>query len=219
MSIRPFKSDKELVKFATAFFSDRVGSFRKDVAICLTADANRHHAYFRALITCIGFVDLLSGLYAGKLEGQSRNELKSYAARFMDAAKYDPLRIDILYLAFRHKLAHLSFPYVVFDTTADGRELADKKHRRITWTVHASKRSSPLKLDDRPTPQFLKRTLRPWAVSYNCRAIISVRTFQIDIVKSIYGPKGYLRCLQSELIARENFAKCMKVIFPPHEKG
>src|SRR5215470_8547176 len=98
MSISPFKSNDELVRFARLFFRDRVGSFRKDLAICLTADANRSHAYFPALITCIGFLDLLSGLYAGRLEGHSLSELKSYAARFMDATKYNPLHLEILYL-------------------------------------------------------------------------------------------------------------------------
>jgi hypothetical protein len=217
MSIRPFKSDEELVKFARAFFRDRVGSFRKDVGICLTADANRHHAYFPALITCIGFVDLLSGLYAGRLEGHSLNELKNYAARFMDAKRYAPVHIEVLYLAFRHKLAHLSFPYLVFDT-ATRREFVGGKRRQITWTVHASKRSTPIELVDFASSIFFQKSLRPWPVSYNCRVHISVRTFQIDIVKSIYGPTGYLHCLQTELTARENFAKCMKVLYPPHEK-
>jgi hypothetical protein len=159
MSIQPFKSDKDLVKFARKFFRDRVGSFRKDVAICLRADANRHHAYFPALITCIGFLDLLSGLYAGKLDGHGLTELKNYVARFMDGTKYDPLRIDVLYLTFRHKLAHLSFPYVVFDTKTDRRKLADHKHRRITWKVNASKRKLPIELVEHGSPQFLRKTL------------------------------------------------------------
>ena len=50
MTIKPFKSDKDLTTFARSFFRDRVGTFRKDLRICLTADANRHHAYFPALI-------------------------------------------------------------------------------------------------------------------------------------------------------------------------
>jgi hypothetical protein len=117
MTINPFMSDKKLISFARLFFQNRVGSFRKDIAICLTANANRDHAYFPALITCIGFADLLSGLYAGKLEGHGLNDLKKYAHKFMNAANYDSLHLEILYLAFRHKLAHLSFPYLVFDTT------------------------------------------------------------------------------------------------------
>jgi hypothetical protein len=62
MSIKPFTSEKDLTTFARSFFRDRVGSFRKDLRICLTADAKRSHAYFPGLITCIGFLDLLRGL-------------------------------------------------------------------------------------------------------------------------------------------------------------
>jgi hypothetical protein len=212
MTIKPFKSDKELIDFAHLFFRDRVGSFRKDMAICLTANANRSHAYFPALITCIGFLDLLSGLYAGRVEGHSLSELKSYAAKFMNATKYHSLHLAILYLAFRHKIAHLSFPYLVFDTT-NRKEFAGQKDRQITWSVHASKRSNPIEVVDH-APKLFKKSVRPWPVSYNCRVHISVRTFQIDIVKSIYGATGYLHHLQSNLTARENFAKCMKVLFP-----
>ena len=31
--------------------------------------------------------------------------------------KSDYLRADILYVMFRHKIAHLPYPYLVFDTT------------------------------------------------------------------------------------------------------
>jgi hypothetical protein len=213
MTIKPFKSDKDLTTFARRFFRDRVGSFYKDMAICLTADASRSHAYFPALITCIGFLDLLSGLYAGRVEGHSLSELKSYVARFMDVTKYHPLHLAILYLAFRHKIAHLSSPYPVFDTKTR-KEFAGQKHRRITWTVHAIKRGSPIELVDH-APKLIKKSVRPWPVSYDCRVVISVRELQIDIRRSIYGPKGYLRYLQSELAARENFARCMKVLYPP----
>jgi hypothetical protein len=68
MSFQPFKSEKDLTQYAARFFRDRVQSFRKDVSICLTANADGHHAYFPASITCIGFLDFLSGLNAGKLE-------------------------------------------------------------------------------------------------------------------------------------------------------
>jgi len=83
MSITPFKSDEELVTFARAFFRDRVESFRKDIAICMRRDARGHHAYFPALITCIAFVDLISGLYAGSIRSHGLKELKRYARRFM----------------------------------------------------------------------------------------------------------------------------------------
>jgi hypothetical protein len=42
MTIEPFTSDRELLKFAKAFFRSLVGSFRKDTSICPTADTNCH---------------------------------------------------------------------------------------------------------------------------------------------------------------------------------
>jgi hypothetical protein len=102
MTIAPFSTDEELLSFARKFFRDRIGPFRADIAICLTPDANGHRAEFPALITCIGFVEFLSGLYAGNLESNGLANLQSYAARFMDTTKYDPLRLQVLYLVFRH---------------------------------------------------------------------------------------------------------------------
>lgn len=105
MSIAHFKSDGELVTFARAFLRNRVGSFKKDVAICMKRDARGDHAYFPALITCIAFADLLSGLYAGNLRNQRLKELKRYAEKFMKAEyTSDPRRLDILYEAFATRL-------------------------------------------------------------------------------------------------------------------
>lgn len=115
MSFQPFKSEKDLTQYAARFFRDRVQSFRKDVDICLTANAGGHHAYFPALITCIGFLDFLSGLNAGKLEGHGLTELKAYISKFF-RRKSDYVHADILYVMFRHKIAHLAYPYLVFDT-------------------------------------------------------------------------------------------------------
>ena len=72
-------------------------------------------AYFPALMSCISFADLLSGLYAGKLEGHALKELRNYASKFL-GAEYTADRIDVLYECFRHKVAHLAQPYAVFDT-------------------------------------------------------------------------------------------------------
>jgi hypothetical protein len=220
MSIHPFKSDAALKQFAKEFFRDRVGSFRKDVKICLTGNEKREHAYFPALITCIGFLDLLSGLHAGKVDGHGLKDLKKYAADFMSGKNYSPIHLTILYECFRHKIAHLSAPYLVFDTVTKANAFGGQGHqrRRITWTVYASRRSPPIGIIDYPTPQDFKRSLRPWPMSHNCRVKISVRSFQIDIVNSIYGPSGYLHDLKNDPVARERFARCMIHLYPPLTK-
>ncbi len=96
VSIQPFRSDEELVRFARKFLLNRVEVFNKDLKICLTRSRGTH-AYFPALIICIAFADLVSGLYAGTLKRQSLEQLRRYAGKFMKAEyTSDPLRLDIL---------------------------------------------------------------------------------------------------------------------------
>jgi hypothetical protein len=58
----PFSSERELIDYANWFLRDRANAFRKDIEICLTANSDRQHAYFPALITCIAFLDPLSAV-------------------------------------------------------------------------------------------------------------------------------------------------------------
>lgn len=208
-----FNSDKELVTFARKFSRNHVESFRKDVAICMTRDARGHHAYFPALITCIAFLDLISGLYAGTLQKHGLEELKQYAKKFM-RAEYTTDRLNVLYEFLRHKVAHLAHPYPVFDTITKPKTFKGQPRRRVTWTVYAAKRRPAIELIAFPTPQLLLKTIRPWEVSYNCRIKISIRSFETDIVKSINGASGYLQHLKSDRVARANFTKCMIEYFP-----
>jgi len=47
------------------------------------------------------------------------------------------------------------------------------------------------------------------------RKIVRVRRFHMDIIKSIGGARGYLKHLESDAAARENFAAFMKGYYPP----
>ena len=213
----PFNNKKELVRFARAFLRNHVEAIRKDIAVCLTP--RRKHAYFPALMTCIAFADLLSGLYAGNLQRHGRRDLERYAEKFMKP-EYTTYLVGILYEFFRNKIAHLAYPYPVSDTVTKAAVFQDQPRRRITWTVcatkriRAGKRRPAIELEDLHEPKWLRRTLKPWPMSYNCRAKISIRSFQIDIIKSIYGPSGYLRHLLTNQTAQERFAACMKDYYP-----
>ena len=211
--IRPFTSDQELTRFARSFLWGRVCGVRKDIAICLTANKQGDHAYFPALMTCITFLDLLSGLYAGKLRGQGLSELVVYARTFMNTNHYDNLRLAILYECFRHKIAHLSHPYVVLDTTTSKK--IPKPLRRVTWTVCATNRSVPIELVSYPSARTVQRTRTPWPVKFDTRAKISIHRLKVDAIKSIYGPSGYLAKLKTDRSTRERFARCMSLWFPP----
>jgi hypothetical protein len=160
MTIQPFQSDEELLKFSRAFLRVLVQNFRKDISICLTADRARRHAYFPALMTCIAFTDFLSGLYAGKLEGHGLKELKSYAAKFMNQSNYGSLELEILYEMFRHKLAHLGYFPAVFDTATKPNRFppGQSPPRRITWIVYASRRKRPIEIEGFDDTTILKKT-------------------------------------------------------------
>jgi hypothetical protein len=96
------------VEFAERFLRNRREVFDKDVAICLRRTRGSH-AYFPALIICIAFADLMSGLYAGKLKGHGVEPLKRYADKFMKPEyTSDPRRLEIVYKFLRNKIAHLA---------------------------------------------------------------------------------------------------------------
>jgi hypothetical protein len=184
MPVVPLISDADIVKFAKALLDEHDERFRKDIKICLTGDAEKRHAYFPGLITCIGFADLLSGLHAGKIEGHGLSELKNYASNFMDSTTYDSDCLDVLYECFRHKVAHLSQPYVVFDTHSKSK-FRNKPRRLITWTVLASRRKPAIEIVPiTPAKQVLK-SVTPWPVQYDHRVFVSVRSLASDIVGSI----------------------------------
>jgi len=146
MSIAPFNNNEELVTFARRFFANRVETFRKDIAICLTPNERGQHAYFPASIICIAFADLMSGLYAGTLYDQKLEELTQYANEFMKP-EYTRDRLEILYECLRHKVAHLAYPYAVFDTTtARSKTLRHQSKRLVTWAIHETEQRPAIKM-------------------------------------------------------------------------
>ena len=179
-------------------------------------NARKQHAYFPALSICISFANLLGGLHAGTLRShgpQELNQLKQYAAKFMKAEyTSDRRRLEILYEGLRNKIAHLAYPYVVFDTDTKPTTFQGQPRRRVTWAIHSSKPRPVIKVSDRPTEYLPRNT--PWLVPYDCVIEVGIRGFAKDIVSSIYGRSGYLRHLRSDRVAKERFAKCMKDYFP-----
>jgi hypothetical protein len=191
-----------LLTFARKFFANRIETFRKDIAVCLTSNERGQHAYFPALIICIAFADLLSGLYAGTLYDQGLKELEKYAKKFMKPEfTSDARRLQMFYECLRHKVAHLAYPYAVFDTTTARSKTFDGQPRRlVTWSVHETECRPAIEVTDYSKSEQLVKTPTPWQVSYDCRIEVSVRSLAIDIVWSI---ERYLWHLQSDQEARE----------------
>jgi hypothetical protein len=130
-------------------------------------------------------------------------------AKTESAGRKTPIRI----VMFRHKIAHIAYPYLVFKT-AD-KLIVPRPHRRVVWTVDIYARSKAIRLIDYPTPRTLLRTKTPWPVCYTSRIFVSLTALRTDIISSIYGPSGYLTHLRSDPVARQRFARCMNVYAPP----
>ena len=62
--------------------------------------------------------------------------LKVTQPKFM-GADYTSDRLDVLYECFRHKVAHLAQPFVVFDTQTKPETFNGQPRRLIAWTVYA----------------------------------------------------------------------------------
>ena len=182
----------------------------KDTAICRTPDAKgAEHAYFPALITCIAFAELLSGCYAGRLNGVALKDLEQYAKDFMEPDYTDdPRSSQSLYECLRHKVAHLAYPNAVM--------LHGTPRRRVTWSIHETEQRPAIEIVDYlPGIMWLVQTRRPWDVSYDCRIEVWIGSLANDIVKSIYEKSRYLQHLKSNPTARKHFEDCMKDYFPP----
>jgi hypothetical protein len=201
---------EKVVKYARVFLENRMETFHKDVERCLMGDRKVDQAYFPALMTCIGFTEFMSGLHAGNLEsGNDLDKLEKYSKRFLPE-HYDKLKLKILY-GFRHKLSHLAYPHGVIILTEKW------KRRRIAWEVFANEPRPPIQIDDFATPKYLKHSVvPPWKVPYDCKVTIGLRAFFNDIVESV---AKYLDALKSDRKMQDNFAKCIRKIFPPDDTG
>ena len=149
--------------------------------------------------------ELLSGCYAGRLDGLELKHLEQYAKALMEPEYTDDLRcLGLLYECLRHKVAHLAYPYPVIRHRKSG--------RLLTWSIHEKEGRSAIKIVDYlPRNMWWVRTTRPWPVSYDCRIEVWIGSLAIDIVKSI---SGYLQHLKSYPKAQKYCAKCMREYFP-----
>jgi hypothetical protein len=210
MPVLPFSTDAEVVQFARAFLKEHLARFCKDIKICLTPNAKGEEAYFPTMITCIAFAEFLSGLYAGTLDGDGHKKLKKYTVKFMPA-EYTADRIDILYECFRHKVAHLALPYVVFDTASKSKTFHRRPRRLITWIVTAGRGRPPIQIAKVNPAKQIQSAVTPWAVYYDHIVTVYLCNLAYDIKSSV---AKYLRHLEADSAARDNFEKCMSDYFP-----
>jgi hypothetical protein len=207
-NIYPFQTKDDVTRFAEKFVQGRVDGFKRDIDICLTADANREHAYMPALMAVIAHIDYLSGLNAGDVEDHSIDDLVRLVREHMPS-RYPDHELRVLYVAFRHKLAHLSHPYFVFDTASDGR-LKGGQPMLLTWTITEEAHEPPLHIERIDPPRVLVQTFCPWETRYDHRMHISIRTLADDAIKL---SAAYLEKLRRDPQLWEKFQGCMKEFY------
>ena len=199
-------------QFAVKHIRAHAGRVERDIRICLRQDPKSgKHAYFPALMTCISFLDFLSGLYAGNIKSHGYKDVRRYTSRFMDQTVYTDLNLSILYEGFRHKVAHLAHPYFLFDTSAKNSIPGPRK--RIVFTVYARSRRPAITLETHVDEIHSYKL--PWPVPYDHRIHISISSLKRDIMASLHGPNGYLAALRKDATLQTKFADCMRVMFSP----
>ena len=214
----PFMSPQDLLQFADKFLEQRIRTFRKDMRVCLRANASEEHAYFPALMACVTFLDLFSGLYAGTVKQHGLKEFLVYMEKFVDASKihYGTDEVIILYEAFRHKIAHLGQPYFVYRTfdmgNAASRLYAGSK-LSLTWTV-CKRRRNYCPIEIRADNGQLRSLTPSWPVPFDHRMWISIEHIRKDAINSVTKNGGYSQFLKQSTNAQSTFAKCMTSIFP-----
>jgi hypothetical protein len=205
---------------ASDFIKSRAAGFRKDIAICqrglspeylmrwLPPNTTRpRHAYFPALMTCLSFLEFLSGFRAGDISGRnSIKQIKKFSRNYLDQLKYNDIIIDILWECFRHKIAHLYHPYFVFDTKSKSGIF--QQNMRITWRI-SEKRTDPHLTLERKRGGLSKMNILEVELRYDHVIHISIPAFREDLLTAA---DRYANDLLTDTTLLPNFEKAIKIM-------
>ena len=213
-----FSNQQDLISYANYFVKERIEVFNKDMKICLLADRDKRHAYMPALMACISLLELFAGLYSGQLKFIRLDGIIKYSEKFLDSNIYTADKLSILYEMFRHKIAHNTQPYGVFNTHSVGNKcrLNQQSKRLITWQVNATNRNPPIDIIPKAGNLInmrLGKRRPPWPVSYTHKCTISIHRLKVDFSRSATGKSGYLEHLKADSTAQKNFETCMLEFF------
>jgi hypothetical protein len=196
-------------RFAKIFAHRQLERFKKDLIVCLKPGAPKEEerAFMPMLTNVIATLELFSGLYSGHLRGRNEEHLAQYLKAFAPPNRYDDYAIHLLYVAFRHQLAHLGHPCVGFDTSKVSR--LKSRPMRLRWSITSDPRDVPIKITS-IRPQMIRRWPTPWKVVVDHDIEISIAMLAADLIKTV--PK-YLAALKGDRGLQDNFRHCMKSFF------
>lgn len=205
--------EREILEFANWFCLDRVETFRMDMQICMTPDAKGKHAYMPAVMGCASFIELFAGLFRGNVDkAVPIPEIVNFTNKYLDNSEFTEELVCLFFIMFRHKVAHVSRPYSVFDTHGvhgGHKLLLTYDRRRLSWEITATFKKPAIQIV--PDRGEVKKSRRPsWKTAqYSHLCQIHLKRMIRELPNAIIGPCGYLNCLFRDYDARENFRKCM----------
>jgi hypothetical protein len=211
-------SASAIVQFANWFCSERIKTFKKDMSICMTPDKNHSHAYMPAVMECASFIELFAGLFAGKVSDPVIiMNILNFTNNFLDNTEFTEEHICLFFVMFRHKIAHVSRPYSVFDSH-DVRPNNPLKNsyprRRFTWKITATFKKPAIQIIPK-AGDINKNRRPPWKTApYSHICQINLKRMILELPKAVSGPHGYLNSLSADPVLRENFRKCMDSFYP-----
>ncbi len=200
---------ESMAEFAPHFIEGRLVGFEKDLRICLTAVPSpgknkKTYAYFPALATCCSTLEYFAGLHRGDLKPAGWPQVAAFSAKYLPQPDFDSETIRVLFLAFRHPIAHRGIASGIWIDQSNG----PRAGRRLVWKVTAG--------TNRPACRLVAEagTLTkdpPWPAPYTHRVHIHLGALWIDIRN---GARRYAKDVSVDLRLQENFRACMKRLYP-----
>ena len=208
----------DVVRFAEEFIPDRIQFFEKEMAICLRtlrrkAFGKPTHAYFPALMVCAANMDLMGQILTGH-DRAGIGGVRTFVHEYMNSAVYSDVAIDLLWMGFRHKIAHLAHPEYVIDTS--NLEKWKHPHMRVTWFIsqttqleHLGRTCSHLLV--RKKRKKIRSKPRPYDVPFDHIFYISLPILKKDIQSSM---AAHLAVLKTNVTYQRNFEAIVRNLFP-----
>ena len=210
--LRYLGSGGDRKKYTDAYLSQRLWQLRKDMTTCLASRRRDDgkgfvHAYFPALVTCCGILELFANLHSGdsKVQNKRYDRLEAYI-RFLPGKSYTRDNLEILYKALRNPIAHHGVAAGLHEETSH-----QSQFRRITWMLTADTRQPALKLLAK------SGTLKNDPLTdrqYSHRMCVRLGRLWRDIYDSVDMPKGYRAAVLSDPTLLRKFHRCIDQIFP-----
>lgn len=148
----------------------------------------------------MGFLELLSALRFGRLDLKSDalHAIQSFRQAHLHNNCYAAPNLEILYLGFRHKIAHLTHPHSVFDTHTQSK-LRGYPRMLIAWTIESRQVRAPAIRTEATPGLELVGTLRPWRVPYDHRITIVLGALARDLIGAAASYQRELRASPERL--------------------